>query len=58
MGKAVYCGCFSCQKRECKYHMSQIERADIPNDYLNLKGSPLCPLERKDDENKVSADSH
>lgn len=44
MDKKVYCGCFHCQNRECKYHMSQIERADIPNDYLNLKGSPLCPL--------------
>ena len=44
MDKKVYCGCFHCQNRECKYHMSQIERADIPNDYLNLKGSVLCPF--------------
>lgn len=54
--KQVYCGHYSCLNRECKFHIAQITRADIAHDYLNLRGTVLCPLERKPD-GKVSTHS-
>lgn len=57
MSKEVYCGYYACNNHDCKYHMTHIERADIPHDYLNLKGSILCPLERSDDGKKIRAGS-
>ena len=57
MSNEVYCGCYSCQNRECKYHIAQVTRPDLTHDYLNLKGTVLCPLERNDDGKKVRTGS-
>ena len=44
MDKEVYCGFYGCKNRECKYHIAQMTRPDLIHDYLNLRGSALCPL--------------
>jgi len=38
----LYCGVFSCQEKDCPYHIEQIQQFDVRNDFRNLQGSEVC----------------